>query len=208
MPTVRQKRFLELLREYIALHGDSPTLVEMKNWMEENGWGEIASLNSVKQYLDALAEKGLVARESRKRGITLLDGKIEMQKVPLVDSRVSCGSAVNLLADNSNEFLEVSRKLIRNFEKVFAFQVTGDSMNRAGIDDGDCVLIRPGSAEIRDGDLVLANVGDCGVVKKFKKNGETISLLPESSNPVHRPIFLHSSDEGAVVGKVVSILKN
>jgi SOS regulatory protein LexA len=208
MLTTRQKRFLELLKSFVALHGDSPTLVEMKNWMEENGWGEIASLNSVKQYLDALAGKGLVARESRKRGITLLDGEVALVKIPLVDSRVSCGSAVNLLEDSATDFLEVSRKLIRNFEKVFAFRCAGDSMNRAGIDDGDCVLVRAEPEEIRDGDLVLANVGDCGVVKRFKKADETISLLPESSNPTHRPIFLHSSDEGAIVGKVLSILKN
>jgi hypothetical protein len=39
MPTTRQKRFLELLKSFIALHGDSPTLVEMKVWLEENNWG-------------------------------------------------------------------------------------------------------------------------------------------------------------------------
>lgn len=208
MLTTRQNRFLELLRSYIKLHGDSPTLVEMKAWMEANDWGNISSLNSVKQYLDALAEKGLIERESRKRGITLLDGDIATQKIPLVDSRVSCGSGSTFLEDSTHDFLEVSKKLIRNFDKVFAFRCEGDSMNEAGIDDGDCVIVKPQPNEIRDGDLVLANVNDCGIVKKFKKNGETISLLPQSSNPIHKAIYLHSSDEGAVVGKVLSILKN
>ncbi|MCF7836587.1 transcriptional repressor LexA [Candidatus Gracilibacteria bacterium] len=206
--TTRQKRFLELLRSYIQLHGESPTLNEMKIWMEENDWGDISSLNSVKQYLDALAEKGFIERESKKRGITLLGDELETQKIPLIDSRVSCGSAVNFLEDNARDFLEVSKKLIRSFDKVFAFRCEGDSMNEAGIDDGDCVIVKPEPTEISDGDLVLASVNDCGVVKKFKKNGETISLLPQSSNPIHKPIYLHSSDEGAIVGKVLTVLKN
>lgn len=208
MLTTRQNRFLELLRNFIALHGDSPTLAEMKVWMEENDWGEVSSLNSVKQYLDALADKGFIARESKKRGITLLDDKLATQKIPLIDSRVSCGSATNLLEDDACDFLEVSKKLIRSFEKVFAFRCEGDSMNQAGIDDGDCVLVRPEAHDVRDGDLVLANVNDCGVIKKFKRAGETISLLPQSSNPIHKPIYLHASDSGAIVGKVLSILKN
>ncbi|MCF7846367.1 MAG: transcriptional repressor LexA [Candidatus Peribacteraceae bacterium] len=208
MLTTRQNRFLELLRSYIQLHGDSPTLSEMKVWMEENDWGPVASLNSVKQYLDALAEKGLIERESRKRGITLTDGEVETKKIPLVDSRVSCGSGSAFIEDTASDFLEVSKKLIRNFNNAFAFRCEGDSMNEAGIDDGDCVIVQPQSNDIRDGDLVLANVGDCGIVKKFKRSGDTISLLPQSSNPVHKPIFLHSSDEGAIVGKIVSILKS
>jgi len=180
----------------------------MKIWMEKNNWGNISSLNSIKQYLDALAKKGLIERENKKRGITLLDGKVETRKIPLIDSQVSCGNATTFLEDSSCNFLEVSKKLIPNFDKVFAFRCEGDSMNRADIDDGDCVIVRPEPTEIQDDDLVLANINGCGVVKKFKKNSKTISLLPQSSNPIHRPIFIHSSDEGAIVGKVLTILKN
>ena len=208
MLTDRQEKFLGLLRSYITLHGDSPTLAEMKLWMEENGWGEIASLNSVKQYLDALAEKGFVRRENRKRGITLVAEKIETEKIPLVDAKVSCGSGAAFITDSTTDFLEVSKKLIGNFENAFAFRCEGDSMNEAGIDDGDCVIVQPQPNDVRDGDLVLANVADCGIVKKFKQNGEAVSLLPQSSNPAHKPIYLHSSDEGMIVGKVLSILKN
>jgi len=208
MLTTRQERFYELLQGYIRLHGDAPTLAEMKIWLEENGWGEVRSLNSVKQYLDALEEKGVLKREHKKRGITLLSGEVETAKIPLVGSRVACGSPTSILEDEATDFLEVSKKLIPNFAKAFAFRCSGDSMNQAGIDDGDFVIVEPQPVEIRNGDLVLANVGDCGTVKRFKRAGETISLLPESSNPKHKPIYLHSSDEGMIVGKVISVLKH
>lgn len=209
MLTNRQKRFYGLLQGYIKLHCESPTLAEMKFWMEENDWGEVRSLNSVKQYLEALEEKGLLRCEGRKRGITLLNGNTaETVKVPLVDSRVACGSPTAILDDNVTDFLEVSKKLIPNFSKAYAFQCAGDSMDEAGVDDGDFVLVEPQSSDINDGDLVLANVGDYGTVKRFKRNGETISLLPKSSNPEHKPIYIHSSDEGMIVGKILSILKN
>ncbi|MBU1089536.1 transcriptional repressor LexA [Patescibacteria group bacterium] len=208
MLTTRQKRFYDLLRSFIELHGDSPTLAEMKVWMEENGWGEIRSLNSIKQYLDALGEKGLLRCESRKRGIVLSNGEVETVKVPLVDSRVACGYPATILSDTTSDFLEVSKKLISNLAKAFAFRCSGDSMNEAGIEDGDFVIVEPQPVEIRDGDLVLANVSGCGTVKRFKRSDETISLFPESSNIEHKPIYLHSSDEGMIVGKIASILKN
>ncbi|MFH1546631.1 MAG: transcriptional repressor LexA [Patescibacteria group bacterium] len=208
MLTTRQKRFYDLLRSFIELHGDSPTLAEMKVWMEENGWSEIRSLNSIKQYLDALGEKGLLRCESRKRGIVLSNGEVETVKVPLVDSRVACGYPATILSDTASDFLEVSKKLISNLAKAFAFRCSGDSMNEAGIEDGDFVIVEPQPVEIRDGDLVLANVSGCGTVKRFKRSDETISLFPESSNVEHKPIYLHSSDEGMIVGKIASILKN
>ncbi len=204
--TEKQSRFLELLKDYIAAFNQAPTLAEMKDWMEQNDWGEISSLNSIKQYFDALEEKGLLRRENKKRGITLLDGEVETVKVPLVDSRVACGSPTSILEDEVTDFLEISKKLIPNLAKAFAFRCSGDSMNEAGVDDGDFVIVEPQSAEVRNRDLVLANVGGCGTVKRFKRAGETISLLPESSNPEHKPIYLHSSDEGMIVGKVVGIL--
>ncbi len=208
MLTNRQQRFYDLLQSYIKLHGDSPTLADMKIWMEENGWGEVRSLNSIKQYLESLEEKGLIRCEHKKRGITLLDGNVETVKVPLMQSSAACGSPTALLEDEATDFLEVSKKLIPNLNKAYAFRCTGDSMNEAGIDDGDFVIVEPQPVEVRDEDLVLANVGDYGTVKRFKQSGETISLLPKSSNPEHKPIYLHSSDEGMIVGKIITVLKN
>ena len=208
MLTNRQQRFYDLLQSYIQLHGESPTLAEMKVWMEENGWGEVRSLNSIKQYLEALEEKGFIRCEHKKRGITLMDGNIETVKVPLLDSRVACGSPTAVLDDVATDFIDISKKLIPNFSRAYAFQCSGDSMNQAGIDDGDFVIVEPQPAETHDGNLALANVDDCGTVKRFRQAGETISLLPESSNTIHKPIYIHSSDEGVVVGKVITVLKN
>lgn len=206
--TEKQSRFLDLLKDYISAFDKSPTLEEMRIWMEQNGWEKISSLNSIKQYLEALEEKGLIRCEHKKRGITLLDGNVETTRVPLVDSRVACGSPTAVLDDAATDFLEVSKKLIPKLAQAYAFCCSGDSMDQAGIDDGDFVIVQPQPVEIRDGDLVLANVDDYGTVKRFRQAGETISLLPESSNPIHKPIYLHSSDEGMIVGKIITVLKN
>ena len=133
---------------------------------------------------------------------------METVKVPLVDSRVACGYPTAVLEDTATNFLEVSKKLISNLARAFAFRCSGDSMNEAGIEDGDFVIVEPQPVEIHDKDLVLANVGDYGTVKCFKKSGNTISLFPKSSNPEHKPIFLHSSDEGMIVGKIITVLKS
>lgn len=205
--TTKQARFLTLLREFIAAENHSPTLDEMRTWLEQHDWGEVRSLNSVKQYFDALEAAGCVRSESRKRGITLLAEQPETVKVPLMDSPAACGSPTALLDDSTTEHLEVSRKLLSGLKNAYAFRATGDSMDRAGIDDGDFVIIAPQPTDIRDGDLVLANIGECGTIKRFRRSETAITLRPESSNKTHKPIFLHSADEGLIVGKVAGILK-
>lgn len=214
--TSRQQQFLDLLKEFISAHDYPPTLEEMKIWLEQNNWGAIRSLNSVKQYLDALESAGFIRREHKKRGITLVDKntgtKTEQQvsdivHIPLLESPVACGSPTTFINENATDQIECSSRLVRNPESVYAFRASGDSMNQAGIDEGDFVLVEA-TTNIHDNDIVLANVDGCGTLKKFKKNASCISLLPQSTNPEHKPIYLHADDEFLIAGKVVNILKN
>lgn len=214
--TKKQAQFLNLLQKFIDQKGEAPTLEEMKLWLEENGWGPVRSLNSVKQYLDALEQHGAIRRERKMRGIKLVDRRTGERSerqisdtilIPLLASPVSCGAPTTFIDENAIDHLQVSPRFVRSRERTYAFRAEGDSMNQAGISDGDYVLIEA-TSEIQDGDIVLANVDNCGTLKRLRKSFDSITLFPESTNPEHKPIYLHPDDEFVIAGKVINVLKN
>ena len=90
----------------------------------------------------------------------------------------------------------------------YLLHVTGDSMTRAGIREGDMVYVRSQQAA-REGDIVVAYMaGEGEVVKRFREAapGTPALLLSEIPDPTHQHIPL---DEGSCIqGKVVSLLRD
>ena len=100
----------------------------------------------------------------------------------------SCG--LPLFADENIEgYVPVSLKLIKPSEKYFLLRAVGDSMNQAGIQPGNLVLVRKQSTA-QNGDKVVALIDDEATIKIYQNNGDTVVLKPKSSNPVHQPIIL------------------
>ena len=90
--------------------------------------------------------------------------------------------------DHQEDGIDLNRLLIKNAMATFAFRVSGDSMNRAGILDGDRVVVDR-SIEPRPGDIVIAVIaGEGFTVKRLRRRADGRPVLvPESDNPVHRP---------------------
>ena len=67
-------------------------------------------------------------------------------------------------------------------------RVRGDSLDRAGFRTGDTVAVRK-EREPKDGDLVVARIGQEITLKRFRQiSDECIVLEPESMNPEHETI--------------------
>ena len=88
--------------------------------------------------------------------------------------------------------------------EYFALRVTGDSMNAARIGDGDTLIIRRQEC-VDNGQIAVVLVGDDeATVKRFFKTGHTVTLMPQSTNPVHQPQIYDTRDTRIrVVGLVV-----
>jgi repressor LexA len=78
-------------------------------------------------------------------------------------------------------------------------------MDRAGINDGDLVLVRQQTTAM-NGDRVVALIDDEATIKEFRKTGEAVVLLPRSSNRKHQPIVLDR--EFQIQGVVVNVIPN
>jgi uncharacterized protein len=127
----------------------------------------------------------------------------EVVRIPLVGS-APCGNPL-LGKENIEEYIDVPKNKIRPGAKYFIVRADGDSMNKAGINDGDIVLCRF-AEKGETGDKVVALLGGENVTIKYydKKDGLRI-LLPKSTNPKHQPIIPEEGD--SVQGIVQEVIK-
>jgi repressor LexA len=81
---------------------------------------------------------------------------------------------------------------VKNAEDFFFLRVKGDSMVNANITDNSLVLIKKQKCA-DDGQIVAAIVdGENATLKRYKKQGDLVFLLPENNN--YNPVVLHTKD--------------
>lgn len=124
---------------------------------------------------------------------------------PLFNSYVQAGfpSPAESYVDGA---LDLNQFLITNPPSTFFVRVSGDSMNRAGLDEGD-LLIVDRSLTAKNNDIVIMRVNSEFTVKRFNKQGEKIFLTPDSSNPVFKPLYPSEGQEWEVIGVVTYSIK-
>lgn len=123
----------------------------------------------------------------------------------LFSSYVQAGfpSPAESYVDNA---LDLNRYLVPNPPSTFFVRVSGDSMNKAGLDDGD-LLIVDRSLTPKNNDIVIMRVDTEFTVKRFNKQGDKIFLTPDSFNPVFKPLFPSEGQEWEVIGVVTYSIK-
>jgi repressor LexA len=118
--------------------------------------------------------------------------------LPLV-GQVAAGSPV-VAEDQVEEYLPLPDQFCRDADFVLA--VRGDSMIKAGILDGDYVVVRRQS-DARDGEIVVALVGDeDATVKRFFRENGRVRLQPE--NDALEPMF---PEQVSVLGSVQAVFR-
>lgn len=90
--------------------------------------------------------------------------------------------------------------------EYFALRVHGDSMNAVGINDGYLIIVRR-QPEVENGEIAVVIVGDeNATVKRFYSTDSTVTLMPQSTNPIHQPqIYDVGKTPVKVLGKVVKV---
>lgn len=123
-------------------------------------------------------------------------------KLPLLGS-VACG--LPIFADENIEAeISISIELLKNGYKYFLLRAQGDSMNEAGIINGDLLLIRQ-QQNAKNGDRILALIDEEATVKEYNKSNGMIILKPKSSNKIHQPIILN--DNFRIQGVIENVIK-
>ena len=197
--TSKQQRVLNTIREFQRLHNKMPAYAELANIL---GY---ASINSIQQFIKVLVKKKYLNAE-RGEGIRGIESTgtsdVGLVNIPMI-GHVSCGSPI-LAQENIEGYIPIDKSLVKGrADQFFFLRAAGDSMNAAGIDDQDLLLIEK-KPVANPGEKVLALIDDEATVKFFKPRKDFTFLIPKSKNKAHKPIIVSKSFTiQGVVRKVV-----
>ncbi len=214
--TDRQQQILDLVQSAIERTGAPPTRAEIAT---ELGF---KSANAAEEHLQALARKGVIElvggtsrgirlRSEALRALNQMRGKqyslplpgIAQLSLPLV-GRVAAGSPI-LAQEHIDQTYMVEASMFPR-RPDYLLKVRGMSMRDAGIMDGDLLAVQR-AHDAKNGQIVVARLGEEVTVKRFRRNRNTIELLPE--NPDFEPIVVASGETDFVIeGLAVGLIRN
>jgi repressor LexA len=201
--TERQSEILKLIRELTEVSGFPPTRAEIAERMG------FRSVNAAEQHLRALEKKGAIEISSgASRGIRVREGKPagrlgRLLELPVI-GRVAAGSPI-LAEEHVQGRYQVDPNLFTP-RADYLLRVRGMSMRDAGILEGDLLAVHR-TQEARTGQVVVARLADEVTVKRFRRRGHAVQLLPE--NPDFEPIEVDLRSVALVIeGIAVGVIRN
>lgn len=184
----KREQILNFLTQFMKEHGYAPTVREICNAVG------LQSTATVHYHLNALRDAGLIEMdEMKKRAISLPDAQ-RADRIPVVGV-VTAGVPI-LATENIEGYIPWDGE-----SGCFVLRVRGDSMIGAGILDGDKVVVRP-QPDAENGQIVVALLDDSATVKRLKKTGRDVWLMPE--NPSYEPI---PGNEAKILGRVKALIR-
>ena len=186
----KQAEILEYITSCIENEGYPPSVREICAAVG------LRSPSTVHAHLKALERAGLIKNEPGKKRALSLPGSEERRSVsvPLVGT-VAAGQPI-LAVESIEGYIPLGQDQARGRE-LFALRIHGESMIEAGIMDGDIVVVEK-TPYARNGDLVIALIGDEATCKTFYKENGHFRLQPENSTM--DPIIV---EEVVILGRVV-----
>ena len=198
----RQSRILEYIRHVSRTRNYPPSVREI---------GEAVGLSSsstVHNHRNQLERRGIIGRDpSKSRTVQLVRDarQDEVAKgavsLPLVGN-VAAGTPI-LAEQNIEDHILISDQLAQ--DGWFLLKVRGDSMIKAGILDGDLVLVRP-QPSADNGQIIVAMVDGEATCKRLARSNGTVRLLPENDD--YQPIVAPDAQVVGLVKGVMRFMKN
>lgn len=220
MLTKKQRDLLIYINDYITRTGLSPSFEEMKDGLE------LKSKSGIHRLINALVERGFLERLPNKaralevkklpENVTQPDPKRsvtpnfknapanynEMVSIPM-QGKIAAGTPIEALR-HDHDTIDVPMSML-GMQACYALTIEGDSMMKAGIMDGDIVIIEK-CDRANDGDIVVALVDEEEVtLKRLRREIGSIVLMPE--NDAYQPIRLQPN-RVRIQGKLRSLFRN
>lgn len=181
--TPKQLEVLAFIRRFMESGGLPPTRGEIAQGLR------LRNRQGIDQHLRALAAKGVIELiPGISRGIRLREAASTQRSpdtpagLPLL-GRIAAGTPI-LAAANIEEYVSVDPALFRP-RASFLLRVRGDSMQDADILDRDLLAVHR-TTQARNGQIVVARIGEEATVKYYRREGHSVRLEP--ANSAHAPI--------------------
>lgn len=197
--TPRQSQIFDLIKEKISATGMPPTRAEIADFFG------FKSANAAEEHLKALAKKGYIEMlPGTSRGIRLAEEfNQEEQGLPLI-GRVAAGEPI-LAQEHVEDNYQIDGNLFHPAAD-YLLRVHGESMKDIGILDGDLLAVHQ-TADVKNGQVIVARVEDDVTVKRFKREGNAVYLHAENEDfsPIKVDLASQAFNvEGIAVGVIRS----
>jgi SOS regulatory protein LexA len=165
-------------------------------------YGELVSIFNFKtksaayKIIAKMLDEGLVKKDRKGK---LLPSRI-FNEIPILGTVVAGWPSP--AEEEIPDTVSLDDYLIRNKEATYLFKVKGDSMIGAGIMDGDMALVERGP-QVKDGDIVLAEIDREWTLKYFRKRGGKVYL--EAANKKYGNIY--PNEELKIAAVLVSVIR-
>lgn len=218
MLTKKQRDLLVFINDYIQNTGLSPSFEEMKDGLD------LKSKSGIHRLINALVERGFLERLPNKARalevkklpenvpspsntnkmhvVSSVSPASETATIPLY-GKIAAGTPIEALR-HEQETVEIPMGML-GAQPCYALTVEGDSMMKAGIIDGDIVVIEK-CDRANDGDIVVALVDDEEVtLKRLRREIGSVVLMPE--NDSYQPIRL-APNRVKIQGRLRSLFRS
>lgn len=204
----KEKAILKFIETQVRANGYPPSVREIGKAIG------LSSTATVHAYLEKLEKQGLIKKEGKKgRTLKVIKGsnetpftqaskefytQRELVEVPII-GKITAGQPI-LAVENVTDTFPIPIDFVGNSES-FMLTVRGESMIEAGILDGDYILVKKQN-DARNGEIVVALIGEEATVKTFYKEKDHIRLQPE--NHTMDPIIVPNCQ---ILGKVAGVFR-
>ena len=206
--TRKERAILKFIEEQVIENGYPPSVREIGKAIG------LSSTATVHAYLAKLEKQGYIKKEDKKgRTLKVIKGsdgnpikksnknfyaQKELVDVPII-GKITAGQPI-LAVENVTDTFPIPIDFVGNSES-FMLTVRGESMIEAGILDGDYILVKKQN-DARNGEIVVALIGEEATVKTFYKEKDHIRLQPENSTM--DPIIVPDCQ---ILGKVAGVFR-
>ena len=206
--TRKERAILKFIEEQVIENGYPPSVREIGKAIG------LSSTATVHAYLAKLEKQGFIKKQDKKgRTLKVVKGsdgnpikksdknfytQKELVDVPII-GKITAGQPI-LAVENVTDTFPIPIDFVGNSES-FMLIVRGESMIEAGILDGDYILVKKQN-DARNGEIVVALIGEEATVKTFYKEKDHIRLQPENSTM--DPIIVPDCQ---ILGKVAGVFR-
>ncbi|MCQ2968901.1 MAG: transcriptional repressor LexA [Clostridium sp.] len=192
----KQLVIYEFLKNFTSQKGYPPTVREICKAVG------LKSTSSVHGHLKQLEKEGLIKRDPTKpRALEIVSSvvKKEMINVPII-GKVTAGLPI-LADENIEDSFPLPLDYVKHNNDLFMLKISGNSMIKAGILDGDLAIIEK-TQTASNGDKIVALIENEATLKTFYREDNHVRLQPE--NDEMEPIIL---DNCVILGKLIGIYR-
>ena len=194
----KQSQIYEFLKVYTENKGYPPSVREICEAVS------LKSTSTVHGHLKRLEKKGLIKRDPTKpRALEIVEfmqPKREMISIPIIGN-ITAGTPI-LATENIEDTFTLPLNFVKHDNELFILKVNGNSMIKAGINEGDLAIIEKRTSA-NNGDIVVALIEEEATIKRFYLEKDHIRLQPE--NDSMEPNIVENC---SILGKLVGIYRD